>query len=642
MRRSNAIAYRADIDGMRAISIAAVVGFHSAPEFVPGGFIGVDVFFVISGYLISSIVFLEIDEGRFSLLNFYARRIKRLFPALLAVLMTTALAGWFYLLRFEFRDLGAQIAGAAAYVVNFVFRDQGGYFDSWAGPKPLLHLWSLSIEEQYYIFYPAILLLVRRCGNRWTSTFLFALTIISATSSILETRRHEAAAFYLTPFRLWELSAGAVLAQMEKPMVRFGGWLLRGALSLIGLSLVVGSAFGLSVATFYPGVWAFIPCLGAILLIAGGDATPINRWILSNKAMVAIGLISYPLYLWHWPLLSFSNILWAGGDWRVKLGATSAATILSIATYVLIEKPVSRVEGSAVPFGLFVAMGTICIAGLCIFEGAFAARLDDPHSQNLIASIADQSLPNGWRMQREPSDRASHLAGRGADRTMYVGDSNIEQYWPRIEQLLREGNSNKSAVFVTEPGCLPIPGVFEGARPRCEGFAESAMALADKLGVSTVVIGALWPFYFNDGGAIEKSDARRRALGSLLLMIKSLRSRGMAVYIILSIPSGPGLAPRDGLRRSWTGALEIVPTSLDRHTFDERWAVSRSELIDIARATGSTIIDPMASLCNLRDCPSQTPDGLNIYRDAAHLSATYVRDRALFIDQTLLHPLNHE
>jgi peptidoglycan/LPS O-acetylase OafA/YrhL len=649
MRESKSVAYRPDIDGLRAIAIVSVVAYHAVPELVRGGFVGVDIFFVISGFLISSIIFHETDGSRFSLLRFYARRVKRLFPALILVLVVTAVAGWYYLLPHEFRALGAQLAAGAAYVINFILEKQAGYFDVAATEKPLLHLWSLAIEEQFYIVYPALLLLIQPRSCRWTFAVLAATTIISATFSILEVPQNEAAAFYLPQYRIWELSAGGLLALGENYARQFldsRRWValptrpldvLRGLFSLTGLALVLGSAFAFNGAIVYPGAWALIPCLGALLLIAAGSANPVNRWLLSNRLLVGIGLISYPLYLWHWPLLSFAHTLGVAGDWRVRLGAVTAAVVLAIATYVFIERPILRVEGKSIAIVLFAAMWALCIVGGCIIDGFVKPRLDDWRFQDLGDAIADFQFPHGLRKQREPSGRLIEFAGQGGETTMYFGDSNIEQYWPRVERLLGETNGDRSVIFATGGGCPPIPGVPAAHLPRCNGFAESAVVLADRLGVSTVVIGALWSDYFNHSDVSGGSAGTQRAFDNLLRMIQTMRGHGMAVWIILSIPTGEELSPLAGLRRSWTGTADLIPRALDRKAFELSWSPIRSKLVEIARMTGSSVIDPMDWLCNASDCPSRTPQGFFIYKDRGHLRSSYVRDHALFVDETLPH-----
>ena len=299
--------HRADIDGLRAVAILPVVMFHAFPSLVGGGFIGVDVFFVISGYLISSIVFVELAQRRFSYRVFYARRVRRLAPALILVLATTLAAGWLELFPHEFASLGENVAGGAAFVSNFVLYGQSGYFDAASEAKPLLHLWSLGIEEQFYIVWPFLLTLL---PGRKAFLGCVVLLLVSFALNVYVTRTENAAEAFYFPFtRWWELMAGAAL-----------GWIVvfqpfssryREVISATGLLLILGAAVGLHKGIQFPGWWALVPVLGAVALIAS-DGAWVNRKILSSVPMVSIGLISYPLYLWHWPLLAFA---------RVELGA---------------------------------------------------------------------------------------------------------------------------------------------------------------------------------------------------------------------------------------------------------------------------------------------------------------------------------
>jgi peptidoglycan/LPS O-acetylase OafA/YrhL len=654
-----ALGNRPDLDGLRAIAILSVVAYHAAPNRVSGGFVGVDMFFVLSSYLISSIILREMDADRFSLARFYARRIRRLFPALLVVIAATAAAGWFYLLPHEMRALGGEIAAGAAYVINFTLQRQAGYFDIAASQKPLLHLWSLAIEEQFYIVYPALLMLVRPRGNRWLFALLAAATIASAAFCIAETARNSAAAFYLPYSRIWELSGGGLLAFAElypgNSSRRLARWLgegvqreklTRDALSLAGLGLAAGSAIGFSAGLIYPGAWALAPCAGALLLIAAGPGALVNRRLLSLAPMVGIGLVSYPLYLWHWPLLWLVNLIGDGDDWRARFAAVAAAALLALATYFICEAPLRRIRATLLAPYLFAGMWALCLVGGAFGMGLIGPRLTDSRLRDIGDAVDDFTYPGGLRKERLPSGRSIGLAGSGAATTMYFGDSNIEQYWPRVQTLLGGPAAGKSAIFVTAGGCPPIPGYRQDRQPRCAGFAEEARDLAFRAGVSRVVIGADWAFYVNDASFyfLDDSGARvaagaptvQRALESLRAMVVALRDHGVAVWIVSNIPTGAALAPLNGLKRSWSGAIALAPGGIDRAPFERDWAPFREGLEQIAAATGSQFIDPMPALCDAASCRATAPDGAPIYKDANHLRSSWVRDHADFIDRTLL------
>ena len=355
--------YRPDIDGLRAIAVLAVVLFHGFPQIFRGGFVGVDVFFVLSGYLISRIIFEQLNQGKFSFIDFYARRIKRIFPALLVVLIATYVAGWFTLLAAEYGQLGQHITAGAAFISNFVLWGESGYFDNSAHTKPLLHLWSLGIEEQFYIVWPLLLWLASKL--RFS---LFALTIIIAAVSfylnVTGIKSDAVATFYSPQTRIWELLIGSALgwcslykkdglagvamfidkhcrrqrtiADPARVRTRMAN-----VLSCLGFILLTYSLIRFNRDLQFPGKWALIPVLGTALIVAAEPIAWLNTKILSHKVLVWFGLISYPLYLWHWPLLSFAWIIEASPpSVPTRLSLIVLSVALAWLTYRLVERPI--------------------------------------------------------------------------------------------------------------------------------------------------------------------------------------------------------------------------------------------------------------------------------------------------------------
>lgn len=657
MRESTSIPYRPDIDGLRAIAVSSVVAYHAAPGLVRGGFVGVDVFFVISGYLISTIILRQQDEGRFSIADFYARRIKRLFPALIVVIAVTWLIGWYLLLPHEFRALGKHIAAGAAYFLNFTLRKEAGYFDAAADEKPLLHLWSLAVEEQFYIVWPILLLLIR--GRGATLAALTLITLASLTSNIVTIGKDSAAAFYLPQNRFWELSSGALLAfanlyaagsasgRWRAQMQRLGisPEALCNAMSCCGLGLIVGAAFGLDDHAIYPGVWALLPCTGALLLIGARRDAVINRLLLARPAMVFIGLISYPLYLWHWPLLSFTSIFGHGEDWTYRFAAVAIALVLACATYFYVERPLRHLAGRALPATMMGVTLSFCLAGFLATKSVLKPRLNDRPFQDIGDAISDWRYPKGLTPTRTATGLVVHTAGQGAEKVLYFGDSNMQQYWPRIEQLVSTPRAGKQVVFATSGGCPPIPGVHEKGHRNCEGLTGKVMNFANDPNIKTVVIGAAWLGYLNNSQYVIDGEAGGRlaagtppwtaAFSALEKMIRELRAEGKAVWLVLNIPGGQALAPISSLRRSLSGETALLPLHLDRLKFEKSWGPIKAKLIEAAASGGAEVIDPMETLCDAAKCPGQTTAGTLMYKDGGHLRASYVRDHATFMDRTL-------
>lgn len=345
--------YRRDIDGLRAIAVISVVVFHAFPEVLRGGFTGVDIFFVISGYLISTIVLTSLENGTFSFAEFYSRRIRRIFPALILVLCVSYGIGWLVLNDAEFTQLGLHIAGASIFASNFLLFSEVGYFDSSAAAKPLIHLWSLGIEEQFYLFLPFSLWLLR--SKRNLLALLIAAYAISFSFNIWFYRSDQPASFYLPQCRFWELLAGSILAYISnyrpilsdnfRRLVYFNYMATsevnhRHIESIAGLMLIaIGLVF--TNDTAFPGWWSLLPAMGSVLIIGSGQQAIVNRALFSNKLLVLIGLISFPLYLWHWPLISFARIVVGPfPSIAVPALAVGASFVLACLTYLCIERPV--------------------------------------------------------------------------------------------------------------------------------------------------------------------------------------------------------------------------------------------------------------------------------------------------------------
>ena len=332
--------YRNDIDGLRAIAVLFVVGFHAFG--IQAGFIGVDLFFVISGYLISSILFNETRSGKISILDFYCRRIRRIFPAFLTVLTSCFAIGWFVLLADEYEQLNKHIAAGLAFISNLVLLSESGYFDSASTSKILLHLWSLGIEEQFYILWPLIILLFAQQKIKLRN-WLSILLVASFALNIATINAYPSAAFYLPFTRFWELLLGAALAYRvvvdQKSTFIFGSANFN---SLLGLALLIAANIFINDRSHFPGWWALLPTLSAILFIAAGPHAWFNQHILSSRLLAWVGLISYPLYLWHWPLLTFARILDGGRQPAsyIRICMVLLAILLAWLTYRFIEKPI--------------------------------------------------------------------------------------------------------------------------------------------------------------------------------------------------------------------------------------------------------------------------------------------------------------
>ncbi|WP_395603733.1 acyltransferase family protein [Pseudomonas sp. B21128] len=389
------IKYRRDIDGLRALAVISVVIFHAFPSLVPGGFVGVDVFFVISGFLIGTILLKSIDRGTFSFSDFYARRIRRIFPALTVVLISSWAIGKLILLPEEMTGLSKHVIAGAGFVANFALWYESGYFDTSAELKPLLHLWSLAIEEQFYLLFPIILWANWKMGLSAIKTIL-VIGAVSLGLNLYLIDIDPDATFYLLPTRAWELLAGTLLAwACLQPWWASGSekrQLLNNVLSASGLGLIVFAVFSIKASDHFPGWRAILPVLGSVLLIAAGPSSFINRKIFSTRVAVAIGLISFPLYLWHWPLLAFARIVQSETpSIEIRAAAVAVSILFAWATYSVIEKPL-RAGAIRLPRqtpGLAALMMVVAIGGFATYRYPTASQnIDNEESQNIEKNIA--------------------------------------------------------------------------------------------------------------------------------------------------------------------------------------------------------------------------------------------------------------
>jgi peptidoglycan/LPS O-acetylase OafA/YrhL len=483
--------YRADIDGLRAIAVLSVVIFHAFPSALRGGFIGVDIFFVISGFLISGIIFENLERDSFSFVEFYSRRIKRIFPALLLVLISCYAFGWFSLLADEYKQLGKHIAGGAGFIANFMFWQESGYFDNASETKPLLHLWSLGIEEQFYIIWPLLLWVA---WKRRFNPLIITLTILVASFvlNISKVRSDTVAMFYSPQTRFWELLLGSVLAYIALYKQNlFARMQDKGnILSVLGLTLIIIGVVVITKHKHFPGWFALLPTLGALLIIAAGMQAWLNRVVLSNRVLVWFGLISFPLYLWHWPLLSFARITKAETpSYTIRIAAVVIAIVLAWLTYQLLEKPVRFGNHSkAKTITLFILMAIMGSVGYGTYKlDGLGFRLQDRQefSEYFENGIPEQKffkrtgLIEKWRAECSFFDNDAYITGHMTQvprkeirSDCFVRDNKYEHaaliWGDSHAQHLNIGLKNNlpanwQLLQVASPGCVPDPHVKEAS-----------------------------------------------------------------------------------------------------------------------------------------------------------------------------------
>jgi len=608
--------YRPDIDGLRAVAILSVLAFHAWPSAVRSGFVGVDIFFVISGYLITGIIAGNLDSGSFSIRGFYSRRIRRIFPALILVLTATLLLGALVLFPGEYGQLGWHTIMAGLFSSNLQLWSETGYFDPAAEVKPLLHLWSLGIEEQFYLFWPLLLLAV----TRWKSSrawLVVALALASFAFYMGIYPTHGSAAFYLPFTRFWELLIGAFLALAPSRLVEIRP--LAGLIAsfshlarlLPELAGAVGALLiGLSLFHFIQGARLLAPTLGAALLIAAGPKAWINRHVLANRVAVYIGLISYPLYLWHWPLLSFlhvEDLENAAIVQAMTVGLLLLAFLLAALTYHLLERPLRHAPLRRTVPGLLAGMLIIMMAGGSILLAKGLPARFDTHVRGMIDyATAEQDARNSVFRQRscfldldqDGKDFIPACANPLAGRFLW-GDSHAAHLYSGLSAL----GSRPSQYTATE--CPPLLDFHTSfvSNDHCDNVNRTVLSNLAAQRPCVVILAAYWPFYFREPGFTQ----------ALSHTVAEVRRHAQDIVLVGPAVSYAGPQLRRAVRLSGTDMLynDKLP--------DLR--ASDMVLREFAGTYGIKYVSPVSSLCVQESCRAFVPGSNKLFAfDYGHLT----------------------
>jgi len=632
-------AYRPDIDGLRAVAVLAVVLYHLGGFGVTGGYGGVDVFFVISGFLICGILKAEIAQGRFSLATFYERRCRRIFPALFAVLAVTTIAAVAVLLPRDLRDFGESLRSVAAFVANYYFARKTGYFDAAAEEKPLLHLWSLSVEEQFYIFFPLLLMLVARYRPKWCVPVFATAAAASLALSAHLVASDPARAYFATPGRAWELLVGVLVTYAVAPRARIA----REGLAALGLALIAYGCFVYTDATPFPGPSALVFCVGAGLVIVAGSGGPtLAGRLLSTPPMVGIGLISYSLYLWHWPLIvflryRFQQVFEADGSMPIglQLALLAASVLLAYLSWRFIEAPFRRAKARR--SRVFAWFGGLTAALLGISLALTISRGLPSRWPADVLSLIDETelrksslcLPvdagSGW-------PRGVCRAGNSAvaPTTLLWGDSHAQFYTNVMHaEAVRTGQGLLVAAI---GGCPPMTGIVLEGRSKAEACHELADAVVRQVatqGIRRVVLAARWAYYVEGsrygGEAGEPAILSARGVENnqsivetqLEATVKAIAATGAEVVLLGPVPEQRfKVSPAVVRERVWGQTLPPAETHAD---FEVRQRHVMPLLEKLSHLPHVRILYPDRLLCDAQTC-AFAHDGLPLYTDNNHLS----------------------
>jgi peptidoglycan/LPS O-acetylase OafA/YrhL len=637
--------YRRDIDGLRAIAILSVVIFHLFPSILPGGFSGVDIFFVISGYLITSIVSKGIKNDQFSFSHFYAKRITRLLPSLFLMFGAVLAVGHFILLPDEYVNFGNHLLSGSIFISNFTLLRDIGYFSLDSEYKPLLHLWSLGIEEQFYLILPLLILIGQKLHK--SIVFVGALLLISFLLNLIYVQSSPDQAFYLPQTRIWELLIGSVLALTQgRPLLIFK--INRNILSAMGIILCVFSFYLMDSQSIFPGYWALLPTIGASLVILSGPQSTPNKFILSNRYSVFLGQISYPLYLFHWPAISFGHILFKENfSILQKSIAIGMSLFLAVISYVFVEKKIHRLSISskiALSKKLTFVLILFAIIGYGIKNSFIKPRSHQDHILHTTNAISDWNYPGQSTVAYIDQFKIREVK-TGKVYTILAGDSNAEQFYPRYEYL-RSINKKElnSLLVISRGGCPPIPGVTSSKLQKtdCSKLTKSVEAALTKYQVKNVVFAASWIAYFSEGNQFTYGEAPlvpgkksyTLAFEQFSKYLSNLKRAGVNIILVQNIPFGTELDPRRMIKRNLSlNSITIESEALDKKQFLDKYQYIYDSIEKLGKQLDIKVINPLNYLCNNQTCPSLEENGKPIYKDIDHVRATYVAEKVYFMDE---------
>lgn len=654
--------YRPDIDGLRTLAVLPVVFYHAGIAGFTGGFVGVDIFFVISGFLITSIIHRELAEGRFSVLRFYERRARRILPAFFAVILASLFAGWILLAPVDYDQMGRSILSALLFVSNMWFwRNSGGYFDGATDYLPMLHTWSLAVEEQFYIFFPLLLMLLHRIGRRLLLLSILLLVLGSLVLAAWATPRMPSASFYLLPTRIWELGVGSLLAL---GLLRTGApRMLRETAGLLGLVAVLAPVFLYDSTTVFPGLAALPPVLGAAALIWAGTAGPV--WasrLLSLRPMVWTGLISYSLYLWHWPIMAFVR----NRTFSVELEPTwQMATVLASvlagwASWRFVERPFRvPVRAGGMTQRRIFALSGAGMAGLGVLAGAVTLtggmatqRFTDEQNRQIASLQRNDSAKVGCRPLQSAHGLCFFEGGGSTSGTwMLWGDSHVGSSLPAFRDMARA--ANKTLVVASTPSCPPLPGLQRSDLPpeaniACTKLRETALSLLRDNPPELVFLVARWPRYI-EGTRLPHEGLRRTVLyederkipvdlednpfrvrAALLQAIDLITNAGSVPVLLGSVPEYAWDVGQQ--TRSHVLFGTALPDDISRAEVIALQQKSLALLESSARARAIDFIPLVPSICG-ETCPSSGAEGA-YYIDSDHLTPAGARALVLPVLKT--------
>lgn len=638
--------YRREIDGLRAIAVLPVILFHAGFTIFSGGFVGVDVFFVISGYLITSILIAELERDEFSIVRFYERRARRILPALFFVMLACLPFAYWWMLPDQLVDFGQSLVAVMFFASNILFWRETGYFESAAELKPLLHTWSLAVEEQYYLLFPLFLAFMWRFGRSRAVWGVVGIAVVSLLLSEWGWRNKPVANFFLSPTRAWELFAGSLCAfvPLRAPRRYANG------LSALGLVLIVGAIFVYDGLTPFPSLYSLAPVMGTVLIILFARQGTWVAWLLSLRGFVGVGLISYSAYLWHQPLFAFARLRSLFEPSHTLMGSLAAASlILAWVSWRWVEQPFrkkprsmladrrSLFGASALGGAVFVVIGVIAQLG----QG-FDGRFDQKVLGNMYLRLGDTSGCHNALGVAEIQSGADCRVGalNGMPRLAVIGDSHAS----RITDALSEQLTTRDLAAVAFNGswCAPLRN-FATDAPEKNTCLPKVSAQLDQIlerpELKQVVLFAQWAHYikgrrwpettaaaytFSENGPLDFAQARvadnaEAFEAALNRTLAELHRAGKQITIILPTPEYEFYV-NDALVRALHFGVDVDTLRLPVAAYDDRNAQARDILLRVGAQYQAGFVDPKGLFCDDETCAVAGKNRESLYEDSNHLS----------------------
>jgi len=648
--------FRSDINALRALAVTAVVLFHFKVDFLPGGFVGVDVFFVISGYLMTSIIMGRMAKGTFSIWDFYHDRAKRIVPGLLGVCFVLLAAGYFFVEPATYHYLGSTSIAALLFFSNFRFWQATGYFDPQSDVKWLLHTWSLSVEWQFYLIYPIIIIALHNYDKirRHIIPILWSMAFLSLALCIYYSRAEPASAFYLLPQRAWELLAGGIVAlQFKNDTQKYSNILLPAGLVFIFVPIFLYDQF-----LPWPSYWGLLPVLGTCFVIAANrpNATAFRNWLVQ-----LIGKWSYSIYLWHWPVAVAAVYFGFAKTNPYKITGEIAILALILGFGGILLALFKRLPAGQLmelrPRGVLAGAGALALTlgfaiTVTVNEG-LPNRRPEAERQRLDtyrAAAGDWTYPDECSGRDQQGNlRPCQLGpdtGRGV---FFLGDSYAMQIYSRFVENAKL-NPENSFTFLTTAACPPITGLkIIHDRFNCNGFVEQALHYAETKNFKRIVLVANWYAYFSlpshnicfiegDDCTLQQDkawfyDHLDAAFASLRTHLLEFKKRGAEIVIVGATPSGRWNVPVELAKRKFWGGDTQEVEYIDREEFENRAAATKKRLMALASSLDGRFVDPLDYLCDTSRCPTVDKEGVPYYRDDGHFRSGAVKTtRFQFLD----------